>query len=220
MYVYKITNIINSKTYIGITKNCETRWRLHKQTSTNEAHPEYEKVLYRAFRKYGIDNFTFEVLLFDLSVEEAKQQEILLIISNDSLSSANGYNVPPGGDLPNGNHLKGEEHPRATISEVQALDIITRRDSGELQKNVYEDYKDTMVFSGGFQSIWLGQSWKHLQPEVIEKRHGRRHLTDEQVREIRTLSYSQSGRSLAKQYEVPTSTISNIINYKTYKNVT
>lgn len=72
MYVYKITNRINNKVYIGITNNYETRWRLHKQTSVNERHAEYDKVLYRAFRKYSLDNFEFKILLDSLSLDEAK----------------------------------------------------------------------------------------------------------------------------------------------------
>ena len=81
-------------------------------------------------------------------------------------------------------------------------------------------YSDTIKFTG-FQSIWNGTSWKHLQPDNIEKRHGRRNLTDRQVREIRDIvsTNSLSYKSLGEVYGVPASTICNIIKRKTYKNV-
>lgn len=53
--IYKITNTINGKFYIGQTLDFKQRWRKHKQCKDN--YP-----LYNAFRKYGIKNFTFEIL--------------------------------------------------------------------------------------------------------------------------------------------------------------
>lgn len=215
MYVYKITNRINNKVYIGITNNYETRWRLHKQTSVNERHAEYDKVLYRAFRKYGLDNFEFKILLDGLSLDEAKAKEIEYIAELNCLSSQNGYNVTAGGDYSAG-QLKGEDSPLAKYTEEQVKDIIARRDNGELRTTLFEEYGH--IGSAGFDDIWLGRSWKYLQPKTIDKRHGNRYLTDSEVLEIR--GSNLSGRALAKQYGVPPSTISNIINFKTYKNVT
>lgn len=219
MYVYKITNKINNKVYVGITKDYEARWRQHVNTSANKNHAEYNKVLYMAFRKYGIDNFEFEVTHQDLSIPDAKATEVSAIEDLNSLVSDQGYNVTPGGDLVEETRvLRGEDSPRAKLTEAQAKDIISRRDGGELQQSVLADYSGIVKFHGGFQSIWSGSSWKHLQPKVISKRHGRRYLTDDEVRTIR--SSTESGRTLATKFGVPPSTISNIINYKTYKNVT
>lgn len=44
--IYKITNNINNKCYIGQSRNIEKRWRDHKYSNLD--YP-----LYRAFRKYG-----------------------------------------------------------------------------------------------------------------------------------------------------------------------
>ena len=223
MYVYKITNNINNKVYVGITKDYKTRWRQHITTSSNTAHEEYNKVLYYAFRKYGLDNFTFDVIYEGLSIEDAKAAEITMIEDLGSIVKKNGYNVTPGGDLVETTRgLRGEDSPRAKLTEVQAKDIISRRDSGELQQNVFKDYQNVLLFHGGFQSIWSGNSWKHLQPTVLTKRHGRRFLTDEEVRNIRSAVANKikSYKALGEDYGVPASTISNIINNKTYKNVT
>ena len=75
MYVYKITNKINNKLYIGITKDFTERIKYHKQRAFQEKHKEYDKVLYRAFRKYGLENFEFEILEENLTEDEAKAAE-------------------------------------------------------------------------------------------------------------------------------------------------
>ena len=58
--VYKITNNTNNKSYIGISVDIEHRWKDHKLPYNWSR--ESNKVLYQAFIKYGIQNFTFEVL--------------------------------------------------------------------------------------------------------------------------------------------------------------
>jgi group I intron endonuclease len=60
--IYKITNKINGKCYIGQSQHIEKRWTDHKTASHNQNDKGYEYPLYRAFRKYGIDNFTFEII--------------------------------------------------------------------------------------------------------------------------------------------------------------
>jgi len=56
-YIYKITNLINSKSYIGKTNNLQLRWKSHR----NEAKLQRKKYpLYLAMNKYGIDNFSIE----------------------------------------------------------------------------------------------------------------------------------------------------------------
>ena len=57
--IYKITNKQNNKIYIGKSKDIEDRWIYH--TSHYNDSKEWDKNLYKAFRKYGIDNFSFEI---------------------------------------------------------------------------------------------------------------------------------------------------------------
>ena len=58
--IYKITNIINNDCYIGKSKNIEHRWKQHKYRYKKDEYKNY--YIYRAFKKYGIENFKFEVL--------------------------------------------------------------------------------------------------------------------------------------------------------------
>lgn len=93
--VYVITNKINGKQYVGKTnRNAETRMSEH----ISEMHQvrSFHRPLYRAFRKYGPDQFSLEVAFTNLSAQEAEEKEIDLI---DKLGTFNnGYNATVGGD--------------------------------------------------------------------------------------------------------------------------
>lgn len=60
--VYKITNKINNKIYIGSTNDIVRRWREHKSHAFNSNCSDYNYPLQQALRKYGLDNFSFEVI--------------------------------------------------------------------------------------------------------------------------------------------------------------
>lgn len=67
--IYKITNRINGKTYIGSTKNVKQRWAKHKALLRHNHHPNFH--IQAAWNKYGEDSFVFEV------VEECVPDELL-----------------------------------------------------------------------------------------------------------------------------------------------
>ena len=68
--IYKITNLINKKCYIGQSRDIQKRWNSHKTRPFNEKDEDYNKILYKAIRKYGLENFSFEVL------EECKAEQL------------------------------------------------------------------------------------------------------------------------------------------------
>ena len=87
--VYKITNRINNKFYIGISNNVSRRWNSHKHFSTKGTnHP-----FYNALRKYGYANFKVETLYTFKSRHEAcnKEKELILTLSPE-------YNIAKGGE--------------------------------------------------------------------------------------------------------------------------
>ena len=95
-YIYKITNLINNKCYIGqTTKSIEERWNRHKRDAFNKEKYNYEYPLYRAFRKYGIENFSFEIIE-ECETSELNEKEIYWINYYNSAKSK-GYNQSLGG---------------------------------------------------------------------------------------------------------------------------
>ena len=89
--VYKITNKANGKIYIGSSICVQKRWRQHINASKNTNSPIYNYPLYRAFRKYGYENFIFEVIKDDFeSTEDMLLYEQSMIDFYDSVIK--GYN--------------------------------------------------------------------------------------------------------------------------------
>lgn len=88
--VYKITNKVNNKYYIGMTnQKLEKRFSQHKQNA-KKGKVTY---LYNAIRKYGSDNFIIELLSEYNSKEDCCKAEINFISENK-----NGYNLALGGE--------------------------------------------------------------------------------------------------------------------------
>lgn len=68
--IYRIKNLINEKSYVGQSTNIEKRWNKEKTSAFNKNYASYDYPLSRAFRKYGIENFSFEV------IEECSKEEL------------------------------------------------------------------------------------------------------------------------------------------------
>ena len=91
--IYKITNLVNGKSYIGQSIDIHRRWYEHKRDSKlSSVQATYP--LYRAFQKYGIENFSFEILE-ETTKEELNKKERYYIQLYDSYN--NGYNQTLGG---------------------------------------------------------------------------------------------------------------------------
>lgn len=93
-FIYKITNKVNGKIYIGKTlKTIEGRWKDHVE---DYQRPRFEKrPLYSAMKKYGVENFSVEEVE-ECSSEILSEREIYWIDFYDSFRS--GYNATKGGD--------------------------------------------------------------------------------------------------------------------------
>lgn len=93
-YIYKITNTINNKVYIGKTvESIEERWKEH--CHDYKRHRCEKRPLYNAMNKYGIENFTIaEIEQCDLSI--LNEREIYWIKFFNSYET--GYNATKGGD--------------------------------------------------------------------------------------------------------------------------
>ena len=92
--IYKITNLINGKMYIGQTTKLyiNNRWCEHKNNARNGE----RSYLYNAIRKYGENNFEFKVLLSKIPIDKLDFYEQLWIKKLNT-RSPNGYNLTDGG---------------------------------------------------------------------------------------------------------------------------
>lgn len=90
--VYKHTNKVNGKSYIGITSQ-DVRVRWNRGWGY-----QYCPHFWRAIQKYGWDNFTHEILYDGLTKREAEVLEVNLIKDYRSADCRFGYNVSLGGN--------------------------------------------------------------------------------------------------------------------------
>ena len=156
MYVYKITNKINNKLYIGITNDYKKRWSNHKCCSSPNM------AIAKAIKKYGVDNFIFEILFSGLSIEEAEEKEIELISSLNTLVP-NGYNVEKGGRYASGLSVFGENNYNANLTYEEAKYI---KDNRNIPMYVlYEDYSEKISYEA-FKKIYNNLTYTNIIPTV------------------------------------------------------
>ena len=91
--IYKITNLITNKVYIGQSVDIERRWKQHIESSKNPINSSYYNQLYTDFRYYGINNFSFEVLetIDKKDKKLLNELELKYMKKFDTLKS--GYNI-------------------------------------------------------------------------------------------------------------------------------
>lgn len=99
-FIYQYTNKINNKKYIGQTNNFQRRVNEHKSCSFNPKSINYDDKIHQAIRKYGLDNFTIEILETINNVDDyelVNEREVYWIKEKESLITQWGYNVLEGG---------------------------------------------------------------------------------------------------------------------------
>lgn len=112
MCVYKITNKVNGKAYIGQSKgSVVTRWRSHCNKSSSGV-----SAIGRAIQKYGKDAFKFEVIAYCKDVNELNNVEKMLI-DIDATMYPNGYNL----------HTGGNSHIPSEISRLRMKESACKR---------------------------------------------------------------------------------------------
>ena len=100
MIIYKVTNLLNGKVYIGQTKrSLDARWAQHC-TDVNSKICCFK--LQKAIKEFGADNFSVKQIDSAESKEEADEKEVYWINYYNSMEE--GYNTSPGGKA--GGHRK------------------------------------------------------------------------------------------------------------------
>lgn len=144
-YIYKITNRLDGKVYIGQTVNTDNRWKAHKSYAKNKT--KCKQVIHQAIAKYGIENFEFEVLACSLDKDSANDAEVQIIKQYNSRDKKNGYNIAVGG----GFSMLGLKHSDETKARIGAASRGIKP-SNEARKKRSESMRAVV---GGKQPSWL-----------------------------------------------------------------
>ena len=223
--IYCYTNLINGHKYIGQTINDHRiRRNQHKSNYKNPKSSEYNSVIHQAFRKYGYENFKYEVLIDNINTFEELNAFEIYYISLFNCQIPNGYNIEPGGK--NCSKPKSDDHSykliwgQAKLSESEVIELRKAYQRKESPTKIYNKfYKDRLHYNS-FLNIWTGKRYSRVMPEVFEAgRHTK--LNEKIVHEIKKdrkelkLSYQK----LADKYHISKSTIADICSGRTWKNV-
>lgn len=93
--IYKFENLITGQIYIGQSIDLQARYKKHKSNMYDMNHTED---LYIAFREYGFDNFSYEILeSFEVFNSDQLNELECKYISQYNSMTPNGYNMVPGG---------------------------------------------------------------------------------------------------------------------------
>lgn len=114
MLIYKITNKINNKIYIGQTSQV-LKDRIRQYREDTKFRPNSRPIII-AMNKYGFNNFSFEIVEDNISnKQELDDKERYYIKYFESLVSQKGYNIELGGNGPG----KHSEETKRKIGESQ-----------------------------------------------------------------------------------------------------
>lgn len=130
--VYKITNKVNGKIYIGIT-NQGSGVRYYKHWS--DARKGDPCPIHKAMAKYGKENFRLEIIDFADTYDELKEKEKFYIKKFNSMDRSVGYNLTEGGD-----GTFGRLHSEETKEKIRQK-ALGRKASEEAKKRMSESRK-------------------------------------------------------------------------------
>lgn len=205
--IYKITNLIDGKIYVGQSVHPEKRWTEHKQRARNH-YDNYP--IHLAISKYGEDNFNFEIIEWTPLYEEREK----FFIRELNTLAPNGYNLIEGGHSP---ILFGEDNSRNTISQEAVLNIIKALKENSLtDREIAIKYNTTDKIVADINHGYTHRVETETYPIRIKR--GRQILSEEEVKEIKNLliNSSFSFTEIAKKYNTTKTNISQINNGRSF----
>ena len=151
--VYIVTNVMNGKQYVGLTKSLEKRWDAHRRS--NGSAP----ALHAAIKKYGKEAFVFTHVCDAFDFEAAQDIERMLIIQHNT-KAPNGYNLTDGGE--------GVIGKKYTIEECERKSLIAKKWMSELTP---EQRKEKFGVKG---RVWSEEQKEKIRASNLGKNLGKR----------------------------------------------
>ena len=167
MYIYKVTNKINNKIYVGLSTK-----------SIDDKYYGSGKLINKALKKYGIENFTKEVIEECINVDDLVKAEIKWISFYNSCDRNSGYNISPGGD-------KNPDKQRKPIYKYDIdgtlLNVFDSIEHGVNEINDRNLYRNSVINSRPVKGFWYSKESK--TSEEIQRKHND-YLTAKRLRSV------------------------------------
>lgn len=163
--IYKITNDVNGKVYIGQAVSIASRWSEHMYRPFNENDETYDSHLYRAIRKYGIDKFSFSVVE-RCKKDQLDEREIFWVDFYQSNNKQFGYNLTAGGC---GSKSRGIFLDADTANEIKYLLMTTNEKQWDIADRF--NVKQAVVSYINHGILWRDENLSYPLREKIKNIH-------------------------------------------------
>jgi len=203
--VYKITNTINNKSYVGVTTNFYNRMKSHKSCGNIR--------LKKDIKKYGWHSFDKRILLKSTEDYCYEIEDTLIQYYNCE------YNIATGGEGRRKGDVAGSKNPSAKLSEDVVEEIREAYSTGNT--NYTKLAIEYGVSKSSIGNIVTGHTWKDAGGPISTSNidTSRIKLTRKDAEDIR-YAYKGGGITypqIAEIYQVDRTTIGDIIRGKTWQ---
>ena len=180
-FIYKITNNINEKFYIGFTSQKNPKLRFNQHLSSARSKKSNNQPIIRAIKKYGEDNFSFEILLEGDEDFLLKKEEPRLI---EELKPE--YNATFGGE-----GVLGYKHTEKTKEIIKNLHI------GKKESEEHKNWR-SMRIREGWENVSLDEKVNYAK-NYLEKNTQRIEI---EVEGIKFKSINEAARWAVDKYSI------------------
>lgn len=168
--IYRITNLINGKTYIG----------QHKYEILDDNYMGSGILLHRAYDKYGIENFKKEIICKNIQYKETiDDMERFYIKKEHEQNSFGCYNIAEGGE--GGNTYKGRTQEEMELTKKKMSESLKGKNKGkhhseEARKKISEAHKG--------KATWNGKHHSEESKKKMSESHKGKKLSEEHRKKL------------------------------------
>ena len=195
-WIYRLTNLIRNKAYIGQTDDFKRRMRDHKNCSNIDS-----SYVDRSIRKHGWHNFKVEIILDDVPEEDLDNLETCYIAVENTMAP-NGYNLTRGGGGIRG--YKHTDESREKMSQAHIRQHANRDRFGTVSFD--KSVKKYQVIGPGPESTFIGRYFTKQKAEEALKHYlqtGERMDSDRTLRKkgMGTIRKTKNGKRYEAAYK-------------------
>ncbi len=207
-HIYKCTNIVNGKVYIGYTENFKRRLWQHKYDAFRR---NKNTKLYNAMRKYGFESFTWEIIYASWDKMHCWDAEKMFVAEYDSVST--GYNIVDGGKVGPSLHgtdngMYGKTHT-AEFKQAQSKRAIAKfknrsyEDLYGVEKAIELKQKRSNAMKNQMKvTACDGEHNRNFKPDIVYLKH------------IDGRTYEGTRLAINTELQIPRAQISRLIKLK------
>jgi len=164
-YIYKTTNLVNNKCYIG----------KHESSEYDQKYFGSGKILRRSIDKYGIHNFVNEIIDTADTYEELNDKEKYYIAKYKELYGKDCYNIASGGDGGDVFKYQTSEEKQIFVDKMTEINRQRcgteefKRQLSEATKKRYSDAEERKAHSEKIRSVWSDEELRKRQSDILKE---------------------------------------------------